>query len=39
MSSFKMGIAVADFILLNRLDHSKKLDSHLIEDTSDILDR
>lgn len=32
--SFKMGLAVADFILINRLDHNKKLDSHLMGDTS-----
>lgn len=37
--SFKMGISVADFLLVNRLDHNKKLDIHLMGDTSKILNR
>lgn len=32
--SFKMGIAVPDLILLNGLDHSKKLDKHFMGATS-----
>lgn len=36
--SFKMGITVADSILLSRSDHSKKLDNHLTGATSGVSD-